>query len=116
MGAGLVVVARALLPGDGGHSPLQGLGTQPTPLEAGPGVALAALGTLAFGAVLGPEAPLIALGSIVGVAAARLRRLGERENAVLATAGSFSPSRRCSAARWSPGCCWSRPASAPARL
>ena len=41
----------------------------PTALAAGPGVALAALGTLSFGLVLGPEAPLIALGSVVGVAA-----------------------------------------------
>jgi H+/Cl- antiporter ClcA len=31
-----------------------------------PGVALAALGTLGFGAVLGPEAPVIALGSAIG--------------------------------------------------
>ncbi|MDX6635230.1 MAG: hypothetical protein QOF06_1433 [Solirubrobacterales bacterium] len=89
VGAGLVALAR-LLPGDGGHEPLDGISVQPTPLGAGPGVALAALGTLSFGAVLGPEAPLIALGSVVGVAASRLVRLGERENAVLATAGSFS--------------------------
>jgi hypothetical protein len=32
----------------------------------GPGIALAAVGTPAFGAVLGPEAPLIALGAVVG--------------------------------------------------
>jgi H+/Cl- antiporter ClcA len=40
--------------------------------------------------VLGPEAPLIALGSVVGTAASSLVKLGPRENAVLATAGSFS--------------------------
>jgi H+/Cl- antiporter ClcA len=90
LGALLVVAARALLPGDGGHSPIKGLSTDPTPLSAGPGVVLAALGTLSFGAVLGPEAPLIALGSVVGMAAARMAKLGERETAVLATAGSFS--------------------------
>ena len=49
-----------------------------------PGIALAAIGTLAFGAVLGPEAPLIALGSVVGVAVRRPRRRGRRETRVLA--------------------------------
>ena len=63
---------------------------KPTPLSHAPGIALAALGSLAFGAVLGPEAPVIALGSVVGVAATRLVRVGEREEAVLSTAGSFS--------------------------
>jgi H+/Cl- antiporter ClcA len=90
VGAGLVVAARELLPGDGGHSPLDGLKPEPTPFAWAPGVALAALGTLAFGSVLGPEAPLIALGSVVGTAVAPLFRLGPRESAVLAMAGSFS--------------------------
>lgn len=90
VGAALVVAARALLPGDGGHEPLKGIGGGPTPIEYAPGIALAAVGTLAFGAVLGPEAPLIALGSVVGVAVTRMVKLGPRENAVLGTAGSFS--------------------------
>jgi chloride channel protein, CIC family len=90
VGAGVVIAARALLPGDGGHRPLNGLSAKPTPLAYGPGVALAALGTLGFGAVLGPEAPLIALGSVVGMAATRFVRLGDQEQHVLATAGSFS--------------------------
>jgi H+/Cl- antiporter ClcA len=90
VGAFLVVVARRLLPGDGGHAPLHGLGVEPTPVASGPGIALAALGTLAFGSVLGPEAPLIALGSVVGVGAASLFGLGPREGAVLSLAGSFS--------------------------
>ncbi len=89
-GAAVVLAARTLLPGDGGHPPLAGIGFGPTPISHAPGVALAALGTLAFGAVLGPEAPLIALGSVTGVAAARLAKLGPRETAVLGTAGSFS--------------------------
>jgi H+/Cl- antiporter ClcA len=89
-GAALVVAARSLLPGDGGHRPLEGLGGAPTPVEYAPGIALAATGTLAFGAVLGPEAPLIALGSIVGVAVTRMVRLGPQENAFLGMAGSFS--------------------------
>lgn len=90
VGALLVLAARTLLPGDGGHSPLAGIGGGVTPLSYGPGVALAALGTLAFGAVLGPEAPLIALGSVVGVAVTPFVKLGSRETQVLATAGSFS--------------------------
>ena len=80
-GALLVVAARLLLPGDGGHEPLEGLSTKPTPISHAPGVALAALGTLSFGAVLGPEAPIVALGSVVGIAASpgrlgRTQRLG----------------------------------------
>jgi H+/Cl- antiporter ClcA len=89
-GALIVVLARRLLPGDGGHRPLEGLSMKPTPISHAPGVALAAIGTLGFGAVLGPEAPVIALGSVVGVAMARLVRLDERATTVLGTAGSFS--------------------------
>jgi H+/Cl- antiporter ClcA len=89
-GAALCALARTLLPGDGGHSPLDGIGGGATPLAYAPGIVLAAIASLAFGAVLGPEAPLIALGSVTGVALARIARLGEREEGVLATAGSFS--------------------------
>jgi H+/Cl- antiporter ClcA len=89
-GAVLVVLARRFLPGDGGHRPLLGLAGGATPVSYAPGVALAAIGTLAFGAVLGPEAPVIALGSVVGVAMARLARLDERATNVLGSAGSFS--------------------------
>ena len=90
VGAALVLVARRSLPGDGGHRPLEGIGGGTMPLAYAPGVALAAIGSLAFGAVLGPEAPLIALGSFVGVAVCRVARLGPRDEAVLGTAGSFS--------------------------
>jgi len=89
-GALLVVAARLLLPGDGGHEPLEGLSTKPTPISHAPGVALAALGTLSFGAVLGPEAPIVALGSVVGVAAGRIASVGQRGSAVLSGAGEFS--------------------------
>ena len=89
-GAAVVLGARRLLPGDGGHSPLEGIGGGATPVAYVPGIALAALGTLSFGAVLGPEAPLIAMGSAVGVAATRFVTVDERAHAVLGTAGSFS--------------------------
>src|SRR5262249_60514103 len=62
-GACIVLAARRLLPGDGGHTPLHGIGGGATPLRFAPGIALAALRTLAVGAVLRPEAPLIALRS-----------------------------------------------------
>jgi len=90
VGALVVVAARVLLPGDGGHSPLDGIGGGVTQVSAAPGIALAALGTLPFGAVLGPEAPLIALGSVVGVAVTGFVRLKARETTVVASAGSFS--------------------------
>jgi H+/Cl- antiporter ClcA len=61
--AGLIVAfAIVRLPGNGGHVPVEGLkagGAEPNVL---PGIALAALATLGLGLVLGPEAPLIALG------------------------------------------------------
>ena len=89
-GAALCALARRLLPGDGGHSPLQGSGGGVTPLAHAPGIALAAIATLAFGAVLGPEAPLIALGSVAGVALSRIVRASEQGEKVLASAGSFA--------------------------
>ena len=90
VGACVVLAARRLLPGDGGHEPLGGISVEPTPLSHAPGVALAAVGTLAFGAVLGPEAPLIALGSVVAMAFAPLARLNAQEGQALSIAGSFS--------------------------
>ena len=90
VGALIVAVARALLPGDGGHRPLEGLATDPTPVSHAPGVALAALGTLSFGAVLGPEAPIVALGSVVGIALGRIVSIGRRGSAVPSAAGEFS--------------------------
>jgi H+/Cl- antiporter ClcA len=60
---GLVVALAVLyLPGTGGHVAVFGFkpsGTQPIEL---PGVFVAAFATLACGAVLGPEAPLVAIG------------------------------------------------------
>jgi H+/Cl- antiporter ClcA len=90
VGAAIVVVARTFLPGDGGHSPLEGLGGGPAPPSHAFGIALAATATLAFGAVLGPEAPLVALGAVVAVVLTSFARLDQRESAVLSTSGAFA--------------------------
>jgi H+/Cl- antiporter ClcA len=89
----LVALAITCLPGTGGHSPADGFkaaGAFP-PREI-PGMLLAALATLASGAVVGPEAPLILLGSGLGVLAVRLaaRNSPATASAVIAAAGSFA--------------------------
>ena len=82
------------LPGNGGHSPAFGFkpGGGPPKIADLPGVALAALTTLSLGAVLGPEAPLIAIGGGLGVLAVTLVRKDAPPTAVtlLASAGSFA--------------------------
>ena len=74
VGAGCVLLARKL-PGATGGSPLSGFHFTNPPIWA-PGILLAAFGTLAFGASLGPEGPLIVLGSALG--AVLLRKAGEQ--------------------------------------
>lgn len=66
----LIVYVASQLPGHGGHPPLKGLGIDIGPREV-TSVVLAAIGTLSFGAVLGPEAPLMAIGSACGALAFR---------------------------------------------
>src|SRR5882757_5245112 len=62
--AALVALAIARLPGNGGHVPAFGLAAgDPQPPKVLPGVIIAGLATIGSGLVLGPEAPLIALGS-----------------------------------------------------
>jgi H+/Cl- antiporter ClcA len=89
----LVAACIRYLPGTSGHSPSEGFqaGGFPTAAEL-PGVALAALATLSFGAVLGPEAPLIAIGGGLGALALRLIKKDSPPSAVavLASAGSFA--------------------------
>ena len=87
LGGVLVAGARAL-PGHGGHGPLDGLGLEPPkPIEV-PGVLLACFGSLAFGLVLGPEAPLLAIGLALGMVTARLLRLEEGPAKVILLAGA----------------------------
>ena len=93
--AGLLVApVIRFLPGKGGHSPADGFKAgegAPTPAQL-PGVLLAALATLSLGVVLGPEAPLIALGGGLALLAVRLARrdMPAQATAVVAAAGSFA--------------------------
>lgn len=93
VGGFLTACAIRYLPGGGGHSPADGFKASGAwPAEAVPGVLLAALATLGFGAVLGPEAPLILIGSGLGVLAVRLaaRDAPPTAAAIIAAAGSFA--------------------------
>jgi len=93
--AGLLVApVIRFLPGTGGHSPADGFKAgegAPTAAQL-PGVLLAALAALSLGVVLGPEAPLIALGGGLAVLAVRLakRDTPGQATAVVAAAGSFA--------------------------
>jgi H+/Cl- antiporter ClcA len=94
LGGVLVGLTIRYLPGRGGHSPADGFKMgegPPSPVDL-PGIVLAALATLSLGVVLGPEAPLIALGGGLGVCAVRLlkRDAPDRTRTVVAAAGSFA--------------------------
>src|SRR5438034_6861949 len=73
LGGLLVSLTIRYLPGTAGHKPAEGLkaagAIRPIDLF---GIVIAAFATLAFGAVLGPEAPLIAMGGGLGVLAIQL--------------------------------------------
>lgn len=89
----LVSLSIRYLPGTSGHLPAEGLktGGTPRPIDL-IGVFLAALATLSLGAVLGPEAPLIAIGGGLGVLAVNLaaRDAPPMAATVMAAAGSFA--------------------------
>jgi H+/Cl- antiporter ClcA len=89
----LVALAIRFLPGTGGHSPADGFQARgaPTPIEL-PGVVLAALASLALGAVIGPEAPLIAIGGGLAMGAVRAakRDAPPQSLQVVAAAGGFA--------------------------
>jgi H+/Cl- antiporter ClcA len=92
--AGVVVGAVIrYLPGRGGHSPADGFKPRGAPLPAElPGILLAAVASLALGAVIGPEAPVIALGGGLAVLAVKLskRDMPPSTGAVIAATGSFA--------------------------
>jgi H+/Cl- antiporter ClcA len=91
-----VVVALAVehLPGRGGHIPAEGLkvgGATVQPNQI-PGIVLAGFATISLGLVLGPEAPLLAMGGGLGVLAIKLARKGApaQVQMLMAAAGSFA--------------------------
>lgn len=86
----LVALAVTRLPGHGGHVPVDGLGAGATPPSHVPGVVLAAGASLVGGAVVGPEAPLIAIGGGLALLAIRRTRLGADPTSatLIAAAGS----------------------------
>ncbi len=88
--AGVLVAAAVRLPGHGGHSPLEGLGADPIPPIALASILPAALATLGLGLVLGPEAPLIALGLGLGALSVRLIRLEGTGAQLLVLSGAFA--------------------------
>jgi H+/Cl- antiporter ClcA len=89
----LIAVAIERLPGTGGHEPSRGL-TAGSPSGAAdlPGVIAAALASIGLGMVLGPEAPLIAIGSgltllLIGLAR---RDVPDQAAMVLVAASGFA--------------------------
>jgi H+/Cl- antiporter ClcA len=89
-----VIVALAIdrLPGEGGHIPADGLKATPTrPIEL-PGVIVAGAATIGLGVVLGPEAPLMAIGGGLGFLASQLARPGAPDEAgqVLAASSTLA--------------------------
>jgi H+/Cl- antiporter ClcA len=89
----LVALAIIHLPGNGGHIPAMGLATgkPATPVEL-PGVLLAGLAGIGLGVVLGPEAPLLALGPGLAVLMVGLARRDTPPQAlmVIGAAGAFA--------------------------
>jgi chloride channel protein, CIC family len=93
VGGVLTALAIRFPPGTGGASPAGGFQVHAPPAPANlPGVILAALATLVFGAVLGPEMPLIALGGGLCLLAIRLARrpVPDQARSVVAAAGGFA--------------------------
>jgi H+/Cl- antiporter ClcA len=89
----LVGLALRHLPGTGGHKPAEGFKAAGpvAPIDL-PGIFVAAFVTLSLGVVLGPEAPLIAIGSGLGVLAIHMLRRDAPQTAVvvIGAAGSFA--------------------------
>ena len=93
--AGLLVgLVVRFVPGRGGESPLDGFspgGAPPAPVPL-LGITLAAVVSIGLGAVVGPEAPLIAIGGGLAAATVRLARrdVPAQTVAVVAATGSFA--------------------------
>ena len=88
--AGVLVALALRLPGHGGEPAVAGIALQPlAPIQLISAL-LAALAALALGLVLGPEAPLTALGLTAGLVAARTLRPDAPGRQLLVVAGAFA--------------------------
>jgi H+/Cl- antiporter ClcA len=90
-----VITALAImyLPGNGGHIPARGLGGgKPATAVELPGVLVAGIAGISFGIVLGPEAPLLALGPALAVTPIVLirRDTPPQVRQILGAAGAFA--------------------------
>ena len=89
----LVSLTIRYLPGTAGHKPAEGFksGSPPRAIDL-PGIVVAAFVTLSLGVVLGPEAPLLAIGAGLGVLILHLVRKDApaQATAVIGAAGSFA--------------------------
>jgi H+/Cl- antiporter ClcA len=91
--AGLIVaVAVTRLPGGGGHIPADGIGAGATDPHHLPGILLAGFASLCLGAVIGPEAILLALGSGAAILFVRplLRKAEPSAAALVGVSGAFA--------------------------
>jgi chloride channel protein, CIC family len=88
--AGLLVAVAVRMPGHGGEPAVKGIALEPLSPVQLTSALLAALASLGLGLVLGPEAPLTALGLTAGLVAARALRPGASGGQILAIAGAFA--------------------------
>jgi H+/Cl- antiporter ClcA len=103
--AGVLVAATIrYLPGNAGHQPAEGLKTGgAAPARELPGILIAALASISLGAVIGPEAPLIALGGGLAAWAVRAAKRGaEPDPRVVEMAGATGSFAAISALLGSP--------------
>jgi chloride channel protein, CIC family len=87
---GLLVALALRLPGHGGHPAVGDLGLDPLPPIGVLSALAAGLASLGLGLVLGPEAPLIALGLTAGLVAARALRSPASSGQMIVIAGAFA--------------------------
>ena len=88
--AGLLVAVAVRLPGHGGEPAVAGIGLAPLSPVQLVSALVAALVSLGLGLVLGPEAPLTALGLTAGLVATRALRPGASGGQLLVVAGAFA--------------------------
>jgi H+/Cl- antiporter ClcA len=88
---GGAIVALALrMPGHGGHSAVGDLSMEPLSPLGLVSALLAALASLGLGLVLGPEAPLLAIGLTAGLVAGKALRAEESAAKLIVMAGAFA--------------------------